>query len=376
MGTIGWRSRRSVIEQLAASAHRFDFHQAVRLIEGLRPDARSVGDGGHPEHEALRFRSSLASAFPASDLAVVRPPRPEDPRWELAVNFMGLAGGFGPLPSPFTETLVGLTRAGDTASRDFLDIFNHRLVSLLYRIRRTHRPALTHESPDRGPHARQLYALLGLGTPSLQGRMAVPDRALLHHAGLLDQQPRSLHGLERLLASHFHVPVQVVPMQGRWLPLDDSETTRLGQRNSRLGARLDGGAVLGRRAWDQQAAVVVELGPLDAARFRAFLPDGFSWPSLTSMIEFYTQNSAIIDIRLRMYADKVPHTVLDNVSSRALCSAHGLIERPRAAAAWLGRGARLLTRPGGAAPRLGWTSWLGTRPRSAEGSPPLSPAPR
>ena len=356
-----------MIEQLAASAHRFDFHQAVRLIEGLRPDTRSVGDCGHPEHEALRFRSSLASAFPASDLAAARPPRPEDPRWELAVNFMGLAGGFGPLPSPLTEQLVGLTRAGDTASRDFLDIFNHRLVSLLYRIRRKHRPALTRESPDHGSHAGQLYALLGLGTPGLRGRMAVPDRALLHHAGLLDQQPRSLHGLERLLASHFKVAVRVVPMQGRWLPLDDSETTSLGRRNSRLGARVDGGAVLGRRAWDQQAAVVVELGPLDSARFRAFLPDGHSWSALNSMIDFYTQNTVIIDVRIRMYADSVPYTVLEGANSKALCSTRGLIERPRVGGARLGSGARLLTRPGAAAPRLGWTSWLGTRPRAAEG---------
>lgn len=367
MAASGWRSRRSVIEQVAASAHRFDFHQAVRLIEGLRPEARSVCDGANPDHEAVRFRSSLASAFPASDLAVARPPRPGEPRWELAVNFLGLAGGFGPLPAPFTEAIVRLSRAGDTASRDFLDIFNHRLVSLLYRTRRKHRPALTRQSPDHGPFAGYLYALIGLGTEGLRGRMALPDRALLNHAGLLSQQPRSLHGLERLLESHFGVAVRVLPLQGRWLPLDDTQTTRLGRVNSRLGAGLDDGAVLGSRAWDQQAALTVELGPLDAGRFRAFLPDGRSWRDLRSMIEFYVSSSVIIDIRLRIYAECVPPTVLDGVNSAALYTARGLVERPRAPAARLGSTARLVTRSGPAAPRLGWTSWLVTRPRTVEG---------
>ena len=96
MGTSGWRSRRSVIEQVALEAWRFDFHQAVHLIETLRPEACSVGEGSSTEHEALRFRSSLASTFPASDLAGVRPSHPGQPHWELDVNFMGLAGAFGP----------------------------------------------------------------------------------------------------------------------------------------------------------------------------------------------------------------------------------------------------------------------------------------
>ena len=366
MGTSGWRSRRSVIEQVAGEAHRFDFHQAVRLIERLRPEARSVCDGGNPDHEAVRFRSSLASAFPASDLSEAHPPRPGEARWELVVNFMGLAGGFGPLPAPFTEAIVRLTRAGDTASRDFLDIFNHRLIALLYRTRRKHRPALTRLSPDQGPFARYLYALIGLGTEGLHDRMALPDRALLGHAGLLAQRPRSLHGLERLLNCHFGLPVRIEPLQGRWLPLDDTQTTRLGGLNSQLGGPA-GGAVLGARVWDQQAAITVELGPLDAPTFRDFLPDGRSWPALRAMIEFYTNKSVIVDVRLRMHAKQVSGCALNDMNSAALYTPRGLAERPRAPAARLGSTARLVSRPGPAAPRLGWTSWLCTRPRQADG---------
>lgn len=367
MATPGWRSARSVIEQLAAEAHRFDALQAISLIERMLPDARSVGDGSNPLHEAVRFRSSLTTAFPASDLTAATPPGPGDPRWELLVNFLGLAGGFGPLPAPFTEAIVQQVRNGDPATRDFLDILNHRLVSLLYRARRMHRPALHRGTPDEGPLARHLYSLIGLGTAGLRGRMAVPDRVLLKHAGVLAQQPRTLHGLECLLGDHFGVPVRAVPLQGRWLALDDSQVTRLGRRNAVLGD----GAVLGRRVWDQQAAVTLELGPLGLEAFRGFLPGGHAARSLHDLARFYLGPGTDVAVRLRLRADRVPGTRLVGANRLHLRSPRALADRPRVAGVRLGgagqAGGRLLTRAGPDAPRLGWTTWLTTRPRAEEG---------
>ncbi len=365
MASTGWRSTRSVIEQLAAEADRFDFLQAVSLIERLHPAARSVGAGANARHEAVRFRSSLTTAFPASDLSAANPPVPGEPRWEMVVNFLGLAGGFGPLPVPFTETIVQQLRAGDTATRDFLDIFNHRLVSLLYRARRAHRPALNRSSPDEGAFARHLYSLIGLGTDGLKGRMAVPDRVLLGHAGVLAQQPRTLHGLERLLSDHFAVPVRVVPLQGRWLKLDDTQVTRLGRRNSALGD----GAVLGRRVWDQQAAVTLEIGPLDLAAFRSFLPDGHAARALCDLARFYLGPGTEFAVQLRLRPAQVPATRLVGANRLHLRGAKALADRPRVPGVRLGRtvGGRLLTHAGPDVPRLGWTSWLITRPPTAEG---------
>jgi len=52
---------------------------------------------------------------------------------EVHVNFMGIAGIQGPLPLPYTEILMSRMRQKDMAFRDFLDIFNHRLVSVFTR---------------------------------------------------------------------------------------------------------------------------------------------------------------------------------------------------------------------------------------------------
>lgn len=372
MAPSGWRSARSVIEQLAAEAHRFDALQAISLIERLCPEARSVGDGGNPAHEAVRFRSSLTTAFPASDLSAATPPGPGMPHWEVLVNFLGLAGGFGPLPAPFTESIIQQVRAGDTATRDFLDIFNHRLVSILYRSRRMHRPALSRERPDEGPFAEHLYSLIGLGTQGLRGRMSVPDRALLNHAGALAQQPRSLHGLECLLNDHLGVPIRAIPLQGGWLTLDDTQITRLGRRNAVLGD----GAVLGRRVWDQQAAVTLEIGPLDLDGFRAFLPGGHAARALRDLAGFYAGAGTEFRVRLRLRPSAVPGTRLVGSNRLHLQSPRMLADRPRTLGVRLGGAGRLLTNAATAdAPRLGWTSWLTTRARRDEGAVTLTAPP-
>ena len=123
MATYGWRSGRSVEEFLFAEGHRFDFFQAVRLLEWLLPAAPSVGEGADPAREAVRFRCRVGLDFPATDLSEIRRANGRGHPAEMLVNFMGLAGCFGPLPAPFTEWLLERARQGDTAFRDFLDIW-------------------------------------------------------------------------------------------------------------------------------------------------------------------------------------------------------------------------------------------------------------
>lgn len=337
MAAFGWRKDRPLAEQLFAEAYRFDFFQAVHLLERLLPRTVRVGEGSGVPPEPVRFRSSLMAAFPASEIDRLRlGAAPGEPP-EMVVNFMGLAGGFGPLPPPLSEHVLARTRRGDTAARDFLDIFNHRLLSLLYRARTRHRPSLTRGTPADGNFALYLYALFGMALPELRGRMPIPDRALLHYAGILAQAPRSLHGLERVLADYFGVPVSGSPLEGRWLDIDPGERTRIGMagRNHGLGR----GAVLGRRAWDQQAGLRLTLGPLSLPQFLDFLPAGKAHRPLQSLLAFYAESALEPEYRLQLRPEEVPPT-------------------------------RLGRRSGA---RLGWTSFLVSRRRTTPGEVRLRP---
>src|SRR5262249_36158429 len=153
MATHGWGTAPSVASWLFDEGYRFDFYQAVKLLELLQPDSTAVGEGAEPEKEAVRFTSKISMAFPATDVATIHPPKHPGTPAEMTVNFLGLAGCLGPLPPPYTELILDSVRRHDTALRDFLDIFNHRLVSLLYRVRKKHHLGLDSTAPEHNVFA-------------------------------------------------------------------------------------------------------------------------------------------------------------------------------------------------------------------------------
>jgi type VI secretion system protein ImpH len=319
----GWGKAAAVESWLFAEGYRFDFFQAVRLLEMIdgrkRRRQNSPEESGGPTREVVRFRSSVSLDFPASDVAEVRrqPSRPlrennaaasggatishskrETPA-EMTVNFLGLAGGLGALETATTELILQRASRQDEALKDFLDIFNHRLVSLLYRIRKHHRVALGIAAPGEDEISNYLYSLIGLGTPNLRGRMQVRDRSLLYYAGILAQKPRSMVGLERILADYFQVQVKGHQFAGEWCELDESQWTTIGVAggNQRLGQDT---VVVGTRVWDQEARFEIELGPLSFTEFFAFLPTNWRFGTLCDLIRFYVEDRFRFNIRLTL----------------------------------------------------------------------------
>ncbi len=354
MAAYGWRKTVSVRRALFDEGHRFGFFQAVRLLEALYPDRIAPAEGVEPEREVVRFKSRVGFDFPASEVDEIRAGDDGQPV-EMTVSVLGLAGVQGPLPAAVTETLLDRSFHGDHALRDFLDLFNHRLVSLYYRARKKHRPACGHESPDEGRVARCLLALIGLGTPGLSNRSGLPDRSLLRYVGLLTPHPRSMVGLERMLADHFGVPVEVVPFRGRWLEIEEEDRTRIGPPAG-LGARggnnnrLGDGAVLGSRFWDQTAAFQIRLGPIGHGELLDLLPVGRAYGVLVDLARFYVDDQYEIEVRLSCRAEEVPELRLGGAGDARLGWSARLQGASRTAEPRIGAA-------GGA--RLGWTTWLG-----------------
>jgi type VI secretion system protein ImpH len=339
MATHGWGTAHSVATGLFEEGHRFDFYQAVRLLELLYPSRVAVGTGAEPDKEAVRFTSSASLAFPATAITTIRARNPDVPPAAMTVNFLGLAGCLGPLPAHYTERLLERVWRQDTAFRDFLDIFNHRLVSLLYRAYKKH--YFDHEmvSPERGALAQHLFACMGFGTKGLRGRLLVQDRALLFYAGLFVQHSRSLRGLETILADYFGMQVAGQQFCGQWYVLEDDQVTRLG--TSGQNQHLGHGAVLGTRVWDQQGHFLLTLGPLTWQQFLDLLPIGRHFDALCELTRLYVGETLQYAFQLRLRAAEV-------------------------SAARLGRAD---------GPRLGWTSWLCTRPSTEDRQIRLVPQP-
>ena len=102
----------------------YRFFQAVRLLQYLRPERRTVGHFFDIKTEAVRFRTNTALGFPPSEISELT--LPEDAYGEtppqMEVNFLGLHGPQGELPLMYRSYVRQRARENDRTQRDFLDI--------------------------------------------------------------------------------------------------------------------------------------------------------------------------------------------------------------------------------------------------------------
>lgn len=302
----------SIAEVFLNEPYRFEFHQAVKLLEHLRPKSIPFGETVTPAEEAVSIKSRVYLESLSSDIyslesvALSSPSTPPT----LTVNFMGIAGIQGPLPLPYTEMIIQRVRNGDTSLKDFLDIFNHRLISILHRIRKQYLVSLSSQEVEKTQIGRGLKAFTGIGLASLQHRLHVRDRSLLAYASLYWTHPRSAMGLVRILTSYFKIPVSLNKCTGRWRTLSPDQVTRLGTPGQ--WKILGQGAALGTRIWDQTTHFSLHLGPLTEDQLDTFLPYGNGFYRLKDIVNFYIPPH--MDFSLRYEAKSPPSTYLSQKS--------------------------------------------------------------
>lgn len=317
--------------QLLTEGYRFEFFQAVRLLERLEPERAPVGLEGPPSQEVVRFRTRVSLEFPASQIHEVRETDRGLP--EMTVAFFGMTGPLGLLPHPYTELLLDRTRRQDRAFWEFLDVFNHRFLSFFYRAWEKYRFPVAYERSRRDPFTEYLFDLIGMGTAGLSARLSVADQGLLLYAGLIAQKPHSAAAIESILRHHFGVPARILQFFPQWLALDPEFHARLGAANSGLGVDL----VCGERVRNTQAKFRVRLGPMTLPKYLSFLPGGASFAEVADLTRFLAGMEFDFDVQLVLAAAEVPSCVLSGSA----------------------------TTP----PLLGWTTWLTTRAVAQDASP-------
>jgi type VI secretion system protein ImpH len=331
MAAAHGRENPGLSEQLFQEPHRFDFFQAVRLLERLaheqtrhdpRRQRQPVGQDQLPEREVVRFRTLPSLSFPASAVSQIRPPErragapnaePSPP--EMVVTFLGLVGAAGVLPYHYTALLRRRMRLKDQALRDFLDLFHHRLLSLFYRAWEKYRLPVNYERFQLGGTragedaiSQGLYCLVGLGTGGLRGRLAFDDEAFLFYAGHFAHAPRSAVALECLLEDYFEMPIRVQQLQGQWLALEREDQALLPDAehprgcNNRLGLDL----VVGERVWEVQSKFRLRVGPLTYRQFRALMPNGDGLRPLCQLARTYAGAEFDFDVQGVLAAAEVP----------------------------------------------------------------------
>lgn len=349
MATPPGREMGALSEKLFRTPYRFDFFQAVRMLERLafnmnagdREHGKSsssgllfgglVGQDNPPEQEAVRFRSQPSLSFPPSAIVQVRPLRgrqeigvpaadaeyPTNPETlaEMVVSFLGVTGPSGVLPYHYTAMLLRRIRAKDFSLRDFLDLFHHRAIALFYRSWGKYRLPFAYERSGLDPRPREdpitwgIYCAAGMGTRGLRGRLDVDDVAFLYFSGHFARVQRSACVLQSMLADYFRLPIRVLQFQGQWLLLGDEQTmmpcrAHPNGLNNQLGVNL----VVGERVWDIQSKFRIELGPLTYEQFKRFLPDGDALRPLCQLTRTFVGPEFDLDVQLLLRAEEVPES--------------------------------------------------------------------
>ncbi|HWB83583.1 MAG TPA: type VI secretion system baseplate subunit TssG [Bryobacteraceae bacterium] len=306
-----------IAAELERDPCRFEFFQAVRLLELMAANRQVVGRFTNPGDEALRFGAHASVAFPASEVQSLE--RPEHGPVRMQVNFMGLTGPTGMLPLTYSALLIERVRARDTAMRDFFDIFNHRMISLFCQAWEKYRFNIPYERGERDRFSHHVLALLGLATPGLQNRQQVPDDSLLFYSGLLAAHARSATGLRQVLGDYFGVPVEIEQFVGAWYPVETESQCELGEDGG-YSEQLGLGAVVGDEIWDQQSRIRIHLGPLTMAQYEDFLPGGEGYRQLRTLADFYAGDEYDVEVRLILRRDEVPacELVADSAMGRQL----------------------------------------------------------
>lgn len=296
--------RTALEPELANHPYVFEFFQAVWLVERFSRGRVPVGGFEQPRTECVRFRVHNTVTFPASEI--------QEFEWResraalMTVNFMGLTGPQGVLPVYYTQLVAERIRARDTTLRDFLDIFNHRMISLFYRAWEKYRFTVDYERTGRDQMSRHLFELIGLGTRKLQDRQAVPDYSLAYYTGLLSARVRSAMSLKHTLEDYFEVPVQVVQFAGTWYKLDAGTQTCLERGETTESERIAFGAVVGDEVWNEQARIRIRLGPLKLRQYLDFLPSGSAYEPLRALVRFYARDELDFEVQLVLRRNEVP----------------------------------------------------------------------
>src|SRR5262249_27563863 len=139
---------------------RQSFFSLIQSLEQIFPDAPPYGGTGDPNTERVRFRANPSLGYPASEVQSLVWDETRK-HLDIMVTFLGIYGPPSPVRPFYTEEVI--EDAGDGGVLGpFLDLFNHRLTSLLVRIHKNQRHYLRYSHGASDPISLAVASLMGL----------------------------------------------------------------------------------------------------------------------------------------------------------------------------------------------------------------------
>ncbi|WP_313758131.1 type VI secretion system baseplate subunit TssG [Atlantibacter hermannii] len=291
-----------------------NFYRFCQLLEQSQTDAPVPGSGWLVRQEPVRFRPHPGMGFPSSEIRGIEDPEPEHSHLPptVRVNFMGLYGVESPLPTHYIDD-IAQRRDGCEATRDFLDIFNHRLITQYYRIWRKYSYPATYQAGGADNTSQYLLGLAGLGIRGCAATAGTPLSRFLAVLPALLLPGRTAEGmasLVTLLAPDTHATVY--HHDRRRVPLAQRVTM-----NTRQPVSLKHRPVMGNYGTDVNGQVLLRLTTTNPDDVRGWLPGGELHQDLMALLHVYLGSHLDVRLQLCVARHLLPNARLECSTSRA-----------------------------------------------------------
>ncbi len=305
-----------LIRALTERPYGFDFCRAIRLLENLHADRPKVGTAERAEEEIVRFGQKPSLAFAPSTVELYEEAK-DGGVARIFVRFLGLLGPNGPMPLHVTEFVYDrLLNSRDGAFAAFLDVFNHRVISLFYRAWAVAQKSVDFDRPDESRFAAYIGSLFGIGMESLLRRDAVPDHAKLYFSGRLACQTRNAEGLHAIVEGFFGIRTVIEEFSGFWMRIPAANQCRLGE--SPDTGSIGRNAIAGTRKYETQLKFRIRMGPMKLRDLERMLPGGDSFRRLTAWVLNYVGYELKWDVQCVVEAAEVPSAQLGQMGRLGL----------------------------------------------------------
>ena len=303
-------------ELLAQPAYRYQFFQALRLLESALAGA-PIGERGPYQNERLRLRPSTSLGFPTAEVVEVASYDGADgqPGSLVTTNLPGLYGSGSPLPRSYAHQIL-LEEDEQPQTRQFLDLLHHRLLSIWYRTWKHCRYEQSYKPDGSDLLSRALLDLLGISPETPEEEIGIAPVRLLRYLSLLLPRTRPVEGLQVLLTEELALPIVIEQAPERELVLPPEQWFRLASRPQDGGGCLGRDVVIGSRRIDRQSLIRLHIGPIPYSTFLQLVPSGNLLNRLIALCRFYLRQPLDLSLHVSVPASEVIRAKLGTAGGR------------------------------------------------------------
>ena len=315
MVASSWLSIYPVISELVKEPKKFDFVQALHLLELINATSNRSSaikivrhPSNHNQKIQARFVSDYRMNFPVA--AITKAESLDDNTVQFTVSGFGYVGAVGVLPYSYSY-LVNLTQSNKNYGlKAFLDILQNRSVELFFQAGSKYRISISYDRGrfgDIDKFKKTLESLIGFSFKNLRNKLSIPDENLLYYTGFFSSSQKTIFALEAILSNELGLKIHIIPFSGRWIKLDIDDQTSISNTNGSGNYNsLSIDAVLGERVWSAQNFFRILVGPISKERIYPLLPNGPDNIKIKDIVQTYCGKEYEYEVQLLIEAKSVP----------------------------------------------------------------------